>query len=472
VGALLTAPGRALAAVLRAFDRALFAEVDARPFAALRIAVGALAFLTFFGLYPVVEFFHSDAGWLPADRALAFGQSWSLLYVFTSPLAVRLFALGAMAAALALALGWRSRLASVATFVALVSFQQRDPLINYGGDTVIKLLAFGIMLGPSGRAWSIDALFRRRRLLGEAADRGERDLARLRRRLLRPGTVPAWPLRLIQFQVCVLYFMTGLAKLHGSSWHDGSALALALANPQLSRYDMSAVAPNAAARLVFEALTVAVLVWELFFAALVFLPVGRWIALGTGIFVHLGIVALMRVHWFGHIMIASYLAFVPAATLRRFALCARRRLRARLGRRRTWVIYEGDCPACRRAAGTVALLDVLRAVRLAPASEAYRARGAAPRLSPGREVREGPIVVPPGGAPLSGFDGLAALGRTVPALSPLWLLAFVPGARALGRAVAREIAASHRDAHAEGRATAPRGKAAARADTAEEAEKS
>src|SRR6185295_17061066 len=182
---------------------------------------------------PVVALHHSDGGWLPVERGLSLppGQAWTLLHAFASPLAAQVFVALGMLAAAALAVGWHSRIAAWATFVALVSFQHRDPLLNYGGDTTIKLLAFGVALGACGRAWSIDSLLKKARLGIGRTDRGETDVAHVRRRVSRRETVPVWPLRLVQFQVATIYFWSGLSKLHGSTWHDGSALALALVNP-------------------------------------------------------------------------------------------------------------------------------------------------------------------------------------------------------------------------------------------------
>lgn len=434
-GALLFAP-------FRAWDRFLFSEVDARQLAALRIAVGALAFLTIAGIAPHAVFFHSNEGWYPLKEALRLqgDQPWSLLHTFTSAFGVRVFTAGALLAAAALTLGWHARLAAVATFVALVSYQQRDPLINYGGDTTIKLLVFGLMLGQCGRAWSIDALRARWRGVLERSERGETDMHRAARRERRPrATVPVWPLRLVQFQVATIYFWSGLAKFHGSDWHQGIALGTAVTNPQLARFDLAELATVPAVKLAMQALTVITLWWELLFPFLLVHRWGRWAAIGIGTGVHLGIFGLMRVHWFGHIMIASYIAFVPERTIRGVALRLRRTLARRARRRRLHVIYDSDCPLCRRTVASIAVLDWLGAVALVPARETQRWRRFAPRLA-SAAVRAEMHAVAPGKEPLAGVDAFAAIGRVVPAFLPLSLLCLVPGVRAIGRRAYAAIA--------------------------------
>jgi hypothetical protein len=175
-----------------------------------------------------------------------------------------------------------------------------------------------VALGPSGRAWSIDAW-----------------RAPLRRSAQTPATTPIWPIRLIQIQIAVLYFFTGLEKLHGSTWHDGSALAFALAHPSISRFDIAPLASFAPVALVLATMTRLTLVWELSFPLLVCFRIGRWVALGIGVFIHLGIIVFMRIHWFGQIMIMSYLAFLPAEELGPRGLRLWRRGRAWLDRRRS-----------------------------------------------------------------------------------------------------------------------------------------
>ncbi len=311
---------RAVMAPGRAWDRFFFADVDARRLAALRIGTGLFAFLTLLGLAPLTDLHYSDAGWLPTTWALTrpFGQGFTLLHAFTSPLGVRFFLGISMAAALAMMLGFHARAASWATFLALVSFQQRNVLLNSGGDTVLRLLAFGVALGPSGRAWSLDSW--RARFRGRA--------------VLTPATTPVWPIRLIQLQIAVLYLFSGFGKLHGRTWHDGSALAIVLTHPSFSRFDISRLATWAPVALALRTMTKLTLVWELAFPLLVCSRIGRWAALGIGAAVHLGIIAFMRINWFGHIMLMSYLAFLPVEELGPRGLRLWRGGRAWLERRR------------------------------------------------------------------------------------------------------------------------------------------
>jgi hypothetical protein len=268
----------------------LFGTTDPRRYAALRIAFGLLAFLTLLGLWPECVFYYSDAGWFPLPTALAMtdAREWSLLHWISGPLGVRLFFLAAMAASLSMAAGYRTRAASIATFIAIVSIQSRNWLNTYGGDAVLRLMLPLIALSPAGAVWSLDAAKRRKK-----------------------AEAPVWPLRLIQVQVCLVYFVAGWLKLHGRDWVNGSALSLVLMNPIFARADYGALTGSPGGAWLLKAATQATLAWELGFPLLMLNRWTRLAALAFGVAVHLGIVLLLQIHWFGWIMIASYLAFIP-----------------------------------------------------------------------------------------------------------------------------------------------------------------
>jgi hypothetical protein len=269
----------------------LFEKIDARQYAALRIAFGALAFLSLAGRFSEASFYYSDAGWFPLQAALANSdaRAWTLLRWITSPLGVKLFFAAAMAAAASMTAGYHSRLSSWATFVAVVSIYDRNWLNAYGGDAVLRVMLFLVALCPSGLAWSADA-------------------ARLRR---PAGKAEAWPLRLMQAQVCLIYLTVGWMKLHGKDWIDGTALGLVLLNPVFARADYAFIQTQPIAAFALKAMTRLTLAWEILFSLLVLSRWTRWVALAVGAVIHIGIVLLFQMHWFGELMLASYLAFLP-----------------------------------------------------------------------------------------------------------------------------------------------------------------
>ena len=58
--------------------------------------------------------------------------------------------------------------------------------------------------------------------------------ARGARETARPQ--PIGPLRVLQYQVCLIYFCSGVTKFSGQLWRDGSALYYALSHNVVQRF--------------------------------------------------------------------------------------------------------------------------------------------------------------------------------------------------------------------------------------------
>ena len=77
---------------------------------------------------------------------------------------------------------------NVLVWLLTMLFTNRNPNILDGGDDTLAVGIFLLMLSPCGRALSVDSWLRRRR-------QGSTE----------PATTPAWPLRLIQIELCLIY---------------------------------------------------------------------------------------------------------------------------------------------------------------------------------------------------------------------------------------------------------------------------
>lgn len=271
--------------VIARWRRWAFEPVDTAPTAALRIACGTLTLGWTVSLLPDAQAFLSDKG-LSATAVGGTAGWWTL--PVDSPYAACLL-LGL--ASVALIVGWRTRIASVVVAFLLIVLQRRDVYVLNSGDLLLRELALFVALMPAGATWSLDA--RRRG-------------ARLR---------APWALRLLQLQVSVLYLFSVTAKLHGSSWQDGSAVGKALQLEDLQRF----VVPQTLATSVTLSalLTYGTLVVEAFLVVGLWLPKTRGLAIVAGVAIHLGIEATLLIGWFSLTIIACYLAFVPAPALRR-----------------------------------------------------------------------------------------------------------------------------------------------------------
>jgi hypothetical protein len=283
-----------------------FAAADPLPLAVIRIATGLILTWSCLVWLADADAFFGPRGWLaPGDVWRLNDQPWQWSWFFAadSPNAVRVLGGIALAAAVLLTVGLATPLAAVVSLLALVSAANRAPLNTFGLDDTLGLLLIGLAVGPSGSRLSLDA-----RLADTGQGRGGRSI--------RANLA----LRLLQVQICVVYFFSGCGKLFGASWWDGTALWGAAANVQYQTIDLTWMAGQP---LLVNAVTLVTLFWEVTYAALIWPRLTRPLVLALAVAVHLGIGLAMGMMEFGLAMFTANLAFVPATTWRQL-LPARR----------------------------------------------------------------------------------------------------------------------------------------------------
>jgi len=265
-------------------------DADARPAALLRIGLGLLILFDLSDRLRDFYAFYAPGGILPDPGELPSGVlRLSLFSLCGSRGAVLALFLAGLPVALAFALGYRTRLASVLMWVFMLSLVNRNPMVCDGGDLVILVLLFWTMFADTGAVLSLDVL--------------------LGRRARRP-TVPAIGLRMLQLQVAFIYLVTFLAK-RGPTWWHGEAVLRALVSGDWGR----GLAPLLIAHPgVCRALTFATLAFEGTFFFLALSPVRpditRAVAIGGGLALHAGIFLTMRVGVFSEVMPVSYVVFL------------------------------------------------------------------------------------------------------------------------------------------------------------------
>jgi hypothetical protein len=278
----------------------------------LVVSVLTLSLLTHVGA--VADYFSRDSVLAGEFARKAFPSRLSLFFFVEDPWAVRaIFGLGVVAHVLWL-LGLYTRAAAIVSWVVWVSMFGRHPLLYSLADQLQMVLCTLLMLMPSGRGLSLDAKLRG-----------------------KTGPVPVWCRRVVQVQMAVVYTATGLLKT-GNTWHEhGTALYYSLANPYNRHFD---VMPQLAwlQPWFLRPATFAVLVWEIGFVPFVALhwlrgllgrprrfPDLRWLFLGFGVAMHVGIQAMLYVCWFSPLSIAAYAAFLRPQEVRRIGGWLRRR---------------------------------------------------------------------------------------------------------------------------------------------------
>lgn len=282
----------------RAWEGFWFTPADPLPLAVVRIIAGLLLLWSCGVWLMDADGFFGPDGWLRDGDVWRMNDQpwqWSWFFAAHSPTAVRLLALVTMAAAACLTVGLGTQLAAAVSLVGFLSAVNRTPLTVFGFDDALGMLLIPLAVGPSGAVLSLD-----RRLGLTTADGG-------------PSIAANVAIRLVQVHLCVVYFFSGIAKLLGASWWEGTALWGAAANSRYRTLDLTWLARHP---LLVNALTLGTLFWEVSYPALVWPRLTRRLAIAAGILVHGGIGVAMGMKEFALAMIAANLAFVPARAWR------------------------------------------------------------------------------------------------------------------------------------------------------------
>jgi hypothetical protein len=273
-------------------------EADMASVALFRILFGIQLFNYFWQLYPNLTAFFTDEGIFPRRQLLAFyPERLSLLNLVGEWWQVAVIWAFSCIVAVALTIGWRTKLACFLAFVLIVAFQWRNPLILDGSDLVFRFVPLWLMFTNAGGLWSIDAL----RLPQGAAGRGW-----------------ALPVRILELQVAWIYLATGIEKVAGALWVDGTAAYYAL---QLEHtFGRWWARPIALQPLLVKMISWGTIVVELGFLPFAMIP-SRWTRLIAAVAaggLHFGILTMMNVGNFPVIMLSTLILFLPPTWIRAF----------------------------------------------------------------------------------------------------------------------------------------------------------
>lgn len=105
------------------------------------------------------------------------------------------------------------------------------------------------------------------------------------------------------------------------------------------------------------------------------------------------------------------------------------------------VLFDGECPLCRRTVRRIRALDWRHRLRFVDATNAEARERIAPGLTEAAVLVQ-MYVIDERGARGAGFEAALQIARVVPLLWPLWLVGRLPGIRSLGHLVYRTIAAN------------------------------
>lgn len=342
-----------LAAAWRRRAAELFG-IDLRSLALFRVGIASLIVFYVFNRWADLAAFYTDWGVLPRGYLMQ-ADSWSRVSLYFANgeyWFAALLLLVTLACAIALWLGYRTRLMTVLLFVLVGSLVNRNPLILMGGDGLLMCLLFWAMFLPLGARWSVDAAFSTQpppqdNLHASAASTG------------------------LVLQVLSLYFFTAWLKGGPDWWPDGLAVYYTM---ELERY-ASQLGHDLLLR--FPAVMKA-LSFYVYFAEWIgpLLMLSPWFNKPIRAAV---LLCLMSLHvGFLFFMVIGHFPFVSVAALTPFiggwfwdALRARNERRHPNSPR---IYYDRDCGFCLNTCRLFQEFLVLPRARIGPAQDSQRAK--------------------------------------------------------------------------------------------------
>ncbi|ADD05550.1 uncharacterized protein Nmag_1979 [Natrialba magadii ATCC 43099] len=135
-------------------------RIDTRSLAVFRIFLGALVLADLVLRSRNFAFFYSGEGVVPQELAVEMTaeNAFSLYYYASSPTQIAALMVIQALFALQLIVGYKTRLATILSFLFVISLDHHNPLVLSYADTLFRLLFFWAIFLPLGERWSVDAV--------------------------------------------------------------------------------------------------------------------------------------------------------------------------------------------------------------------------------------------------------------------------------------------------------------------------
>jgi hypothetical protein len=283
-----------------AWDRFWFAPVDLYNLALFRCVFFCVLFVMYVLRFFEIKLLFYNEGLMPFALAKEFAPPFyaPLFYWFpTSNVGILTAYLVFLVLLLLGALGFLRRWSTWLVLALHLAFLQRNYTVIYGADLISSFWLFYLSLADHSRGfrvWKSEAC---------PVVHQQNDLL----------TSVAY--RLIQIQLCITYGYTGLEKLKGTSWWEGTAVWKVLGNTQLAPMDFSFMVRFP---VLIALMTYSTLLFEIYFPVAVwYKPLRKyWLSLGAAF--HLVAAWSMGLHFFSLLMIVAYIPFISSQTWREF----------------------------------------------------------------------------------------------------------------------------------------------------------
>ncbi len=257
---------------------------------------------------------------------IRFGSSiFSLWFHITDPTEMVIAHCAMLVVFVCFTLGLWTRVTSVLTWLAILTYIHRSHQTLFGMDTMMNILALYLMIGNSGAALSVDRVLNRYRASRASLSRSGTIDPATQIYLDNPpySVASGFALRMLQVHFCFIYMASGLAKLKGAAWWNTNAYWDTLVNPEFTMvyyqwYEMMLrhLVANRPLYAVVAAIGVAfTFIAEIGLPFLVWTRVRPYIVM-FGLLLHTGIGLFMGLVVFSLFMMTMLLGYIPGVAIR------------------------------------------------------------------------------------------------------------------------------------------------------------
>lgn len=199
----------------------LFFRVGLGIICIVKFFVIRVAFLTLFGQYGLTQWAISKLvsfSFLPhiGDFALFLNKHFSISVNGATELLLQIFFLFSIF----LLLGFLTRLSTLICFILHLAFLNTGYTFMYGVDSFTQIALFYALFFPLNITYSIDCFI---------------GISKFKKSSVLAGIF----IRVVQFQLCIVYLSASIEKLRGKQWFNGEAMWRSLMVPIFKHYDFS-----------------------------------------------------------------------------------------------------------------------------------------------------------------------------------------------------------------------------------------
>jgi len=284
----------------QALDR-FFAPQPQQAMVVARVGLGLMIFFSNLTKFPYVQQLFGPNGLggyatmqrLPGtDPGRPFESAFQFLHYIPSEELVWLLYLTLLVASFSFTVGAWTRVSGLVVLLLHVLFHARNYSAYLGWGVMLKPYLFFVVMSSAGRYGSVDAW-----------RRGAKSVS-IR---LEDWMGPAWPVRLLQIQLCTMYAVAGWSRLDDPVWLSGDIVLYAMDGRTFGRFDVDWFPLASPLRILgYVAFVLEPLAPFLLWVR----GIGKWWALAL-ISMHVTIELVTDVGWWQWMMIPLLTVFLP-----------------------------------------------------------------------------------------------------------------------------------------------------------------